>query len=152
MSQEEVAMMQSMPRFGPKTRLETENELKLERTAQSIARSYGRDLPNLGDFREALGNPCRCGDRRVEFIIRSSKFTAARPPVRPPDRPCARPSPRSAVLRLLRPARATACTKSAPSLQGEHLAYLVHTFNQSVETISNKGIIKADFANTLCRL
>ena len=58
--------LQSMPRFGPKTRLETENEIKLVRIAQALARSHGRDLPYLGDFHEALENPRRCGDRRVE--------------------------------------------------------------------------------------
>jgi hypothetical protein len=58
--------LQSMPRFGPKTRLETENEIKPDRAAEAIARSHGRDLPNLGDFHEALENPRHCDDRRVE--------------------------------------------------------------------------------------
>ncbi len=58
--------LQSMPRFGPKTRLETENEIKLERAAQAVAHSHCRSLPNLGGFREAFGNPRRCGDSRVE--------------------------------------------------------------------------------------
>jgi hypothetical protein len=58
--------LKSMPRFGPKTKRETENHIKLDRAAQAIARSHGRDLPDLGDFREALWNPHRCGDRRDE--------------------------------------------------------------------------------------
>jgi hypothetical protein len=61
-----------MPRFCPKTRLETENEIMLERAAQAIAHSHGRDLPNFGDFRDALGNPCRSGAAVV--TVGSSKF------------------------------------------------------------------------------
>ena len=56
--------LQLMPRFGPKTRLETEDEIKLERAAQEITHSHCRSLPTLGDFREAQGNPSRCGDRQ----------------------------------------------------------------------------------------
>jgi hypothetical protein len=89
--------LESLPKFGPKTKRETGNEATLFSDALGKARSHGRDLPNLGDFREA-------------------------------------------------PARETACTKSAPSLESVHLEHLVHTYNQSVETNT-----LADFANTLCR-
>jgi hypothetical protein len=58
--------LQSMPRYGPKTKRKTEDEIKLDRAARAIACSHGRDLPNFGDFREALGNTRRCGDRRVK--------------------------------------------------------------------------------------
>ncbi len=64
---------------------------------------------------------------RVTFTILSSKFTAARPPVRPP-------APPLRWSETVRPARATACIKSAPNLQSVHLAHLVHTFHQYVET------------------
>jgi hypothetical protein len=64
--QRERKRLQSMPRYGPKTKRETEEDIKLIRAAQAIARSHGRDHLTVGDFREAVGNPRRCGDRRVK--------------------------------------------------------------------------------------
>jgi hypothetical protein len=64
--QRERRRLQSMPRYGPKTKRGTEEEIKLIRAAQAIACSHGRDHLTFGDFREAFGNPRRCGDRRVK--------------------------------------------------------------------------------------
>ncbi len=64
--QQERRRLQSMPRYGPKTKRETEEDIKLAIAARAVARSHGRKLPNFGDFREALGNPRRGGDRRVK--------------------------------------------------------------------------------------
>ncbi len=39
-----------MPRFGPKIRLKTENEIKLERAAQALAIAESGYIPTLETF------------------------------------------------------------------------------------------------------
>ena len=64
--QRERKRLQSMPRYGPKTKRETEEDIKLAIAVKAVARSHGRDHMNVGDIREALGHPRRFGDRRVK--------------------------------------------------------------------------------------
>ena len=57
MQQRERERLQRLPKFGPKTKSDTEYMNKIYRNAFAIAQSHGRNCSSLADLREAAGNP-----------------------------------------------------------------------------------------------